>query len=80
VYDVVQLELSALRCCWSIKFFLLHENVMCSVLRGSQRRVEWGEEKERKRRRKMKRGRLGKAKKNQYMSDKKAQILDDSSV
>jgi hypothetical protein len=53
---------------------------MCSVLRGSQRRVEWGEEKERKRRRKMKRGRLGKAKKNQYMSDKKAQILDDSSV
>lgn len=28
----------------------------------------------------MKRGRLGKAKKNQYMSDKKAQILDGSSV
>lgn len=26
------------------------------------------------------RGRLGKAKKNQYMSDKKAQILDGSSV
>jgi hypothetical protein len=41
----------------------------------------WDEGRKReKRRRKMKRGKLGKAKENQYMSDKKAQILGGSSV
>lgn len=54
------------------------ENVMCCV-----RRVRvWGggREKSAEKEEKLKRGRLGKAKKNQYVSDKKAQILDGSSV
>lgn len=40
----------------------------------------WGVADQKKAKREKERGRLGKAKKNQYMSDKKAQILDGSSV
>lgn len=50
--------------------------MLCAVCEGGD---ESAGEREKKRR-KMKRGRLGKAKENQYMSDKKAQILDGSSV
>ena len=57
--------------------------VRCFIFCGGVGDVWNGEKKKRERKSEegnMKRGRLGKAKKNQYMSDKKAQILDDSSV
>lgn len=49
--------------------------MLCVVFVGWKMSEERGRKK-----RKMKRGRLGKAKENQYVSDKKAQILDASSV
>lgn len=65
---------------WSCVALLLEhkffpENVMCCVS-GAKRMGE----KRMKEEGKLKRGRLGKAKENQYVSDKKAQILDGSSV
>lgn len=58
---------------------LEHEKAMCCVYFG----VGWSEKKERERasgKKENEKGRLGKAKENQYVSDKKAQILDVSSV
>lgn len=73
----LQLELRLL-----LEHKIFPENVMCREGRGG--RVEealvWAQQRGKKTERKMKRGRLGKAKKNQYVSDKKAQILDVSSV
>lgn len=75
---------SSLRCVVVGAWVLFSALWKCYVLgvrgwetNGEEKEREWEKE---KRRRKMKRGRLGKAKKNQYMSDKKAQILDGSSV
>lgn len=64
VYDVVQLELSALRCCWSINFFLLHENVMCSVCLKGRGRFEWGmgeKKREREAKKENEKGPIGKS-------------------
>jgi hypothetical protein len=88
VYDVVQLELACSLLEHEQSFFLLLSlKMLCVVLDGEGERDEGGEwrsvverETRKKGRKKMKRGRLGKAKENQYMSDKKAQILGGSSV